>query len=285
MNPEINWINKFESDILGLNHDTFFSKSMQRDIGYGIYIPKKYKLKSSIATYRRDKIPIIYWLHGRGGDESTGFKLKIPEKFHLAIQEGEIKPAIMVFPNCGSFSMFCDSYDHSIMGETILVKELIPLIDSTYKIEDSGKLQAIEGFSMGGFGALKLAFKFPKLFSSVVTYAGAFHDLESLLTNRPEVFKAMFSSKVYYFKQNSPYILAEKNLELIKDNVKLKLLNGSHDFTLKNNYKINDRLDNLGIEYKFELLKGFKHDPKPYYETESLNGYKFHFDSFKASKE
>ncbi len=240
---------------------------------------KKNKFKSFGTTNSKERIPVIYWLHGKGGDESTGFKLRIPLMFHSAIKQGKINPAIMVFPNCGNFSMFCDSYDNSIMGETILIKELIPLIDSAFKTEDSGKGRALEGFSMGGFGAVKLAFKFPMLFSSVVTYAGAFHDLESLLINRPEIFKVMFSSNFNYFQQNSLYVLAEKNLELIKSNVKFKFLNGSQDFTLRNNYKLNIRLDALGIKYDFELLSDLEHIPIPYYEVEGLNGFKFHSDN------
>ena len=279
--PETNWINSFESAVPGLTHNTFFSKSMRREIGYGVYIPKNYNLNSNSTTNGRERFPVIYWLHGKGGDESTGFNLRIPPMFHNVIEGGKINPAIMVFPNCGNFSMFCDSYDNSIMGETILIKELIPLIDATFKTVDSGKGRALEGFSMGGFGAVKLAFRFPELFSSVVTYAGSFHDLESLLTNRPEVFKEMFSSNANYFQQNSPYMLAEKNLELIKSNIKLKFLNGSQDFTLKNNYKLNARLDSLGIKYEFKLLKGFKHIPGSYYEAEELNGFKFHSDNFK----
>ena len=278
--PLTTWVNGFESSVPGLSHKTFFSKSMKREIGYGVYIPKNYGLGSDIVPRARKSLPVIYWLHGKGGNESTGFNLKIPKFFHNAIEEGMVNPAIMVFPNCGNFSMFCDSYDNSIMGESILIKELIPLIDSTYKTIDSGMGRAIEGFSMGGFGALKIAFKHPGFFSSVAAFAGSFHDLESLKADRAEVFKVMFSSNSAYFQQNSPYVLAEMNLESIKSNLKFKFVNGSLDFTLKNNYKLNTRLDNLGIKYEFKLFKGFKHIPGPYYEAEGLTGFKFHSDNF-----
>ena len=274
--PETSWVNNFEPTISGLIHYIFFSKSMKRAIGYGVYTPPAYNSNTGLASKKRERFPVIYWLHGKGGDESTGSNLGIPEMFHNAITEGKINPAILVFPNCGNFSLFCDSYDNSIMGETILVKELLPLIDTTFKTIDSGKGRALEGFSMGGFGAVKLAFKFPELFSSVVTLGGAFHDLESIIINRPEAFKAMFSNNADCFQQNSPYILAEKNHKLIKNKVKLKFVNSSKDFTLKNNYKLNARLDNIGIKYEFKLLEGLKHNPRQYYEAEGLNGFKFH---------
>ena len=280
--PEIKWVNSFKSTIQGLSHKTFFSKSMKREIGYGVYVPKNYNSNSRNTTKRKERLPVIYWLHGKGGDESTGFNLKIPEIFDEAIEKGRIDPAMIVFPNCGNFSMFCDSYDSLIMGETILVKELIPHIDRNFKTIDSGEGRALEGFSMGGFGAVKLAFKFPELFSSVVTQAGSFHDLKSLQKNRPEIFYVMFSGNTDYFQQNSPYVLVEKNLKLIKSKVKLKFLNGSKDFTLKNNYKLNTRLDSVGVKYKFKLLDGLKHAPWLYYEAEGLNGFKFHSDNFQS---
>ncbi|MCL4386697.1 MAG: alpha/beta hydrolase-fold protein [Cyanobacteria bacterium] len=273
--PENIWINRFSSSIPGFSQKAFFSNSMKREIGYGIYIPRAYYNYLRGNAIKKDGFPVIYCLHGKGGNESTGFNL-IAAIFHTAIEEGKIKPAIMVFPNCGSYSMFCDSYDNLIMGETILIKELIPIIDSNFRTINSGKGRALEGFSMGGFGAVKLAFKFPDLFSSVVSYAGSFHDLDSLQVNRPEVFKIMFSNNPDYFQLNSPYILAEKNLDAIKKNLKLKLSNGSEDFTLENNFKLNTRLDNLGIKYEFKLLEGLKHIPGPYYESEGLDGFRFH---------
>ncbi len=168
------WINNFISDVPGLAHRTFFSKSMKMEIGYAVYLPPDYSFKPPCSNYKKRDHPVIYWLHGKGGDEASGFRVNVPSMFHKAIAEGEIKPAIMVFPNCGNYSMFCDSLDKKIMGETILIKELIPLIDSTYSTIRSYDGRGIEGFSMGGFGAVKLAFKYPDMFSSVVTYAGSF---------------------------------------------------------------------------------------------------------------
>ena len=132
---------------------------------------------------------------------------------------------------------------------------------------------------MGGYGAAKLAFKYPYLFSSAVTYAGSFHDLESVSRNRPEVFEVMFGNDPEYFQQNSPYILAEKNVDSIKKNVRLKFTNGSKDFTLPNNLKLNKTLDRLNISYDFRVLEGFYHTPTPYYEAGGLEVFKFHLSN------
>jgi S-formylglutathione hydrolase FrmB len=280
--PEISWVNDFTSSIPGVSHNTYFSDSMQREIGYAVYVPPGYGFKPgpAVAVKQQERFPVIYWLHGKGGDESMGFDIRLFNFFHQAITGGRIRPALLVCPNCGSYSMFCDSYDKTIMGETILIKELIPLIDATYMTIADYSGRAIEGFSMGGFGAIKSAFKFPEMFSSVVTYGASLHDLDSVSSGRPEVFERMFGARNDYFQQNSPYILAEKNAALIRKNLRLKFTNGTLDFTLQNNLKLNSHLDRLGINYDFKLLDGYKHIPIPYYEAEGLNGFMFHSQNF-----
>jgi S-formylglutathione hydrolase FrmB len=285
--PDISWINDFTSRIPGVAHHTYFSDSMKREIGYAVYVPPGYDLRPGHATAakKHERYPVIYWLHGKGGDESMGFDIRLFAFFHQAVTEGKVRPALVVCPNCGSYSMFCDSYDKTIMGETILIGELIGLLDATYMTIADGSGRAIEGFSMGGFGAIKTAFKFPEMFSSVVTYGASLHDLDSVSTSRPEVFERMFGANGDYFQQNSPYILAEKNAMLIKKNLKLKFINGSLDFTLQNNLKFTSLLDKLGINYDFNLLDGYNHVPIPYYEAEGLNGFMFHSQNFGSGRE
>lgn len=285
--PEISWVNPFESDVPGLKHVTFFSTSMQKEIGYAIYLPPGYIyppgyiFEESLKNSRAGAFPVIYWLHGKGGDETSGFRVRFPEMYHKAIIEGKAEQAIIVFPNGGNYSMFCDSYDGTILAETALIEELMPIIDSTYNTIKSGKARAIEGFSMGGFGAVKLSFKYPDLFSSAITYAGSFHDLDTVSKKRSEVFERMFHNNVDYFQKNSPYIIARNNAELIKKNISLMFINGSEDFTLPTNYKFFTLLDELGISYAKKILEGFRHIPGPYYNAEGLSGFAFHFSNFR----
>lgn len=280
--PEVSWVNDFTSSIPGVAHNTYFSDSMKREIGYAVYVPPGYGFDpgSGNTENREKRYPVIYWLHGKGGDESMGFDIRLFAFFHQAVTEEKIRPAIIVCPNCGSYSMFCDSYDKTIMGETILIRELIPLIDKNYMTIADSSGRAIEGFSMGGFGAVKSAFKFPEMFSSVVAYGASLHDLDSVSSNRPEVFERMFGANGDYFQQNSPYVLAQKNAVLIKKNLKVKFINGTLDFTLQNNLKLNSLLDKLEINYDFKVLDGYKHITIPYYETEGLNGFMFHSQNF-----
>jgi len=260
---------------------------MQKEIGYAIYLPPDHTYphghthEENLKNSTSGTFPVIYWLHGKGGDETSGFRVRFPQIYHKAIIEGKAKQAIIVFPNGGNYSMFCDSYDDTILAETALIKELMPIVDSTYNTIKSGGARAIEGFSMGGFGAVKLSFKYPDLFSSVITCAGSFPDLDSIPKKRSRIFERMFNNNVDYFRKNNPYVIARKNTELIKKYIRLMFINGSEDFTLPTNYKFFALLDELQISYDKIILKGFRHIPGPYYDAEGINDFAFHFSNFR----
>ena len=244
---EISWINPFSSDLPGLTHATYYSKALKRKVGFGIYLPPDYHDAN-------DNYPVTYWLHGKGGNEASGAYSGIPDYLHQAILKKQVQAIIMILVNGADYSMFSDSYDKTILVETTLIEELIPFVDGNYRTIANIEGRALEGFSMGGNGALKLSFKYPELFSSVITYGGSFHNLKSLSENRPAVFEKMFGGNSAYYQKNSVYELARHN-----------------------NLKVWDIMDELEIDYEKKILDSFKHIVQPYYKAEGLNGFKFHF--------
>src|SRR6478672_3125010 len=50
----------------GVRHETFHSLSMGVDVGYNVYLPPDY------ATDTARRYPVVYWLHGLGGNETSG---------------------------------------------------------------------------------------------------------------------------------------------------------------------------------------------------------------------
>jgi len=267
---EITWVNPFDTSMEGISHNTFFSQTIKTEVGYSIYTPTGY-------NECRDKYPLIYWLHGKGGDESTGPLYGIARFLHEAIISGRLPPSIMVFPNGAGYSMFSDSFDGKIPVETIIIKELIPYIDKNYRTTASRSGRGLEGFSMGGNGALKLAFKFPELFCSVISYGGSFHDLESVSKGRPKVFKEIFGNKCALYQKNNVFELAALNRRRIRGKINLKFVVGTQDFTISNNLRLFRLLDTLKIGYRKEILEGFQHIVEPYYRYKGVENFKLHF--------
>src|SRR5690242_13388475 len=76
------WFNTPTNLQPGVIHKGYHSASMNREVGYSIYLPAGYDSGSQ-------RYPVVYWLHGRGGTEvSAGYPLQ-----YLKI------PMIVVFPN------------------------------------------------------------------------------------------------------------------------------------------------------------------------------------------
>ncbi|MCZ6631771.1 MAG: alpha/beta hydrolase-fold protein, partial [bacterium] len=64
--------------------------------------------------------------------------------------------------------------------EDYITKDLIGFVDGHYRTVASGEGRAIDGFSMGGYGALTLGFLHPDLFCSVNSHSGALRFMDRL---------------------------------------------------------------------------------------------------------
>src|SRR5207247_7747434 len=100
--------------------------------------------------------------HGANGNETRS--VYSATVMHEGIVAGKLPEVIMVFPNGGRGTMYQDSGDGRFMAETMMIKELIPHIDATYRTIADRTARCIEGFSMGGRGSTNLAMKYQALF-------------------------------------------------------------------------------------------------------------------------
>src|SRR5262249_42120585 len=142
------WNNPDGPKIPGLEHGVFYSPAMDTDVGYNVYLPPDYGASGK-------RYPVIYFLHGAGGNENSdagGFSALVQKQ----AEAKKIPPVICVFPN-GGMSGYADNPAAKVMGETLVVRELLPLIDGKYRTRVTRDSRAVGGFSMGGGGAIRLA--------------------------------------------------------------------------------------------------------------------------------
>jgi len=129
--------------------------------------------------------PVLLLLHGYSGTYtyySDLFLLK--DILDEMISTGEIEPMVVVTPDCnngfgGSFytnSPAINSVDTlgnpivaSFAGnfEDFIVNDLLDYLDDRFNVDSTAARRGISGHSMGGYGAMKLAMKYPELFGSV----------------------------------------------------------------------------------------------------------------------
>src|SRR5439155_2864928 len=135
------------------------SSAAGANVSYFIYTPEAYD------TAKEQRFPVLYWLHGSGG--GLAGVPRLVSHFDGAIRAGKIPPMLVVLPNGLASSMWCDSKDGKVPMETIVLKELLPVIDATYRTIATREGRILEGFSMGGYGAAHLGFKHPELFATI----------------------------------------------------------------------------------------------------------------------
>lgn len=153
-------VNNTENRAL-INEQSITSNYLNSEVRYHIYFPNTYEVESS------KRFPVIYWLHGSGGWPPGALEM-LAKRFDMAIKTKQIPAALVVFLDDGKReSMWVDYKDGSIKMESIIINELIPHIDHTYRTINHSKGRILEGGSMGGYGGARLGLKYPELFSAI----------------------------------------------------------------------------------------------------------------------
>lgn len=266
-----------------VQHRTFESAAAKTKVSYHIYTPEVYEL----AKERR--FPVLYWLHGTGGG-LRGIS-KVAAHFDRAIRAGKTPPMLVVFPNGLSKSMWCDSKDGKVPMETVVVKELIPHIDASFRTIASREGRLVEGFSMGGYGAARFGFKYPELFGAVSILAGGPLDLElkgpRAVANpeeRDRILKETFGGDLAYYQVQSPITLVEQNADAVRAKVLVRIAVGERDNTEPLNRAFSEHLKRLAIPHVFTVLPGVSHDPMALLNGLGEANWAFYRQAFGAKK-
>ncbi len=262
------WFNEPKTLQPGVVHKGYHSASMNLKVGYSIYLPPAYE--SSTVRY-----PVIYWLHGRSNTEvSNGYPIQYLTD---GIASGTLPPMIMVFASGGSQTNYCDSYDGKYMGETTVIKELIPYIDKNYRTIASRNGRSVQGMSMGGYGAMRLGVKYPDLFSSLVAFAGGYRWPEETLHMS---WAEMFHSDPEIVRANHPDTWAHRNADKIRGKLAIRMYVGNQDPGLAGNRRMHAVLDELKIPHGYQEFDGIAHNLKLLAEQVKAENFAFAVRSF-----
>jgi enterochelin esterase-like enzyme len=268
------WNNPPRRAAADIQHGTFRSAALKTDVGYNICLPPQYNQRSS------NRFPVIYYLHGYEGNESS--YLEYANYWREAVKK--FAPVILVFANGGETSFFCDSPDGSVPAETLVIRELIPHIDQKFRTVTNAAGRSLHGYSMGGTGALKLAFKYPDTFGSVVAYGAMLGDAAEFKKHLGKVFAQMFASDPKRFAENDPITLAERNADKIRSRVAINIILGTKDDFLTHNRALHEKLNQLKISHRFEEVRGAGHKKDDLYETKAVSAFQFSIQHFHPGK-
>ena len=189
-----------------------------------------------------------------------------------AIKSEAVPPMILVFANGGETSFFSDSPDRTVMGETVVIRELIPHIDQHYRTIPSASGRSVHGFSMGGFGALRLAAKYPERFRAAGGHSSITHfDQFKLFVEEP--------LEAYGCPKEDQSVL-ERMLQNRQRLPALRFDCGSEDQLIEYNRQLDRELKQAGIPHIYEEFPGGH--SWPYWETHLAEMLKFFAQCLKS---
>jgi S-formylglutathione hydrolase FrmB len=186
------------------------SRILGRSVPYCVILPPGY------GEDANRRYPVLYYLHGLGDNQqmfvrSGGFNL-IEELW----DRREIGDFILVSP-AGYASFFMNSYDGRFRYEDFFIQEFMPFIENRYRVAARRESRGIGGISMGGYGALRMAFLHPQLFGSVSAHSAALMERLPAISvgNSPESGRLRILGNVFgsppdrpFWDRNNPLTIA-----------------------------------------------------------------------------
>lgn len=222
----------------------YSSKGLGSDRRLSVYTPPCYEKG-------RKRYPVLYLLHGSGGDENAWLELGHAARIiDNLIAQGKIEPMIVVMPNGNSSKQAAPgetyenlSYRPAMTNQLKGYKdgryeeyfdEIVNFIDSRYRTVAKKDKRAVAGLSMGGFHTMFISANHPQLFD----YIG--------------LFSAGLNMSTVNFDTPAYSNMKGKLSELDKTGYKLYWIAcGTDDFLYQNNLDFMKTLDEIGFEYTY----------------------------------
>ena len=197
------------------------------------------------------KYPVFYLLHGGGGDEDAWTTLgRTCQIMDNLISQGKAKPMIVVMPNGnpGQAAAFTDApvvqavsapYDMGMgLFEESMVKDIIPYVESHYRVIADRDNRALAGLSMGGMQTLTLTGNYPYMFGYIGVMSMGLVDVSTMgLKPDPD------QDTKFEALKNSGYKLYWVGV-------------GKDDFLYKSVQSLRTSLDKHGLKYTYRESTG-----------------------------
>ena len=230
------------------------SKILKSERNYAVYLPPDYQTSSR-------NYPVLYLLHG-AGDDQTGW-IQFGEVLRItdaAIKKGTATPMIIIMPdaNTGRRGYF-NTIDNEWKYEDYFFEELIPHVETKYRIKREKRYRAIAGLSMGGGGTFMYALHRPDLFSSACplsAYVGP--SVDDILNGTTRYIKKKPTRAVaeaYYKKHNAVVLINDLPKKDIAS-VRWYIDCGDDDFLYEGNSLAHIALKKRKIQHEYRVRDG-----------------------------
>ena len=196
------------------------------------------------------KYPVLYLLHGAGGDENAWSELgRAAQIMDNLIAQGKAEPMILVMTNGNISQEACpgETSEGFRVPTMMLPKtmegsfetafpDVVKFIEKTYRVKKDKAHRAIAGLSMGGFHSLFVSINNPDMFGYIGLFSAAVDQQQADPNGHPEIY-ANRNGKIDGLFAKKP------NLFWIGI--------GKTDFLIKNNNDLRAYLDSKKHKYTY----------------------------------
>lgn len=218
------------------------SAKMGRTIKNTVVLPAQYTQKGNA----KKQFPVIYLLHGAWGSYRDW-----PKKADLRALASQYG-VIIVCPD-GQDSWYFDSpIDPKFQFETYITRELREYIESHYRTINAPKYRAITGLSMGGHGALWLAWRHPNIYGACGSMSGGVD-----IYNFPNKWK--INERLGEYDSNKEVWREHSVMNLVSTLVpgqSIIIDDGTHDIFINENNALHEALLKQGIPHDYIVRPG-----------------------------
>src|SRR5580704_7313683 len=118
------------------------SKILGHSVRYCAFLPPSYDANTAA------KYPVLYYLHGLGGNEQLLLRAGGMNILQDLLDQKKIGEFIVIAPDAGK-SFYINSHDGKVHYEDFFFREFLPYIESHYRIRPARANRGITGMSMG----------------------------------------------------------------------------------------------------------------------------------------
>ena len=140
--------------------------------------PTRRQLAVYVPPGADEALPVVLLLPGFTGDwtsflETHPWREGVVKAYDRGVAAGQLAPALLVMPDCFTRVGGSQFVDSSLLGsyERYLTEEVLPFVDKHYPTALSMR-RGLVGKSSGGFGAMRLSMRHPKLFGAAASISG-----------------------------------------------------------------------------------------------------------------
>lgn len=232
--PRFDQVRNIDYGVVSIHR--YFSKTLQMQRGVYVYVPTEY------AKNPKKKYPAFYLRHGGGDNEASwsGISGRADVILENLISEGKAKPMIVVMTNGLTDGTWAggSSPEGMALLEKELFEDVLPLVESNYRVLSGKKNTAIGGLSMGGGQSFVIGLRNPDKFSWV-------GDFSSGLLSATE-----FNPEEYIPDFNSNIDEINKNFSLVW------LACGTDDPRIEGHRELSAKLRKQGLNHMYDEIPG-----------------------------